>query len=89
MPGCNSHGLQLLIQDLLKNGRVTDVFKKAQAIVDHFNNMPLQLAILRRIQREINSREFALLTVVSTRWGSQYQMLHSAQGCIVVNVHGE
>jgi hypothetical protein len=56
---CDSHGLQLLIKDLLKNGRVADIFKKAQAIVNHFNNAPLQFAILRRIQREISIGEWS------------------------------
>jgi hypothetical protein len=55
--------------DLLKNGHVAD----------NFNDAPLQLAILRRIQREISNQGFALLTAVSTRWGTQYKMLHSVQ----------
>lgn len=41
--GCDSHGLQLLIGDLLKLGNIKVTFQMAQGIVNHFNSSPLQL----------------------------------------------
>ncbi|OXV08749.1 hypothetical protein Egran_03491 [Elaphomyces granulatus] len=75
--GCDSHGLQLLIGDLLKTGNIKVTFQMAQGIVSHFNSSPLQLATLRKIQQTINRTEFALIGAVITRWGSQYRMLSS------------
>jgi len=75
--GCDSHGLQLLIGDLLKLGNIKTTFQKAQGIVNHFNSSPLQLATLRKIQQSINRAEFSLIGAVITRWGSQYRMLSS------------
>lgn len=75
--GCDSHGLQLLIGDILKMGNIKTTFQLAQGIVSHFNSSPLQLATLRQIQQTINRTEFALIGAVITRWGSQYRMLSS------------
>jgi hypothetical protein len=75
--GCDSHGLQLLIKDIICLPSVIKVFKNAQLIVSHFNTAPLQLAILRHIQLQEYKEERALLRSIITRWGSQYLMLQS------------
>ncbi|CRG84903.1 similar to zinc finger, BED-type containing 4 [Talaromyces islandicus] len=75
--GSDSHGLQLLIKDIISLPSVSKVFKSAQAIVAHFNNAPMQLAILRYFQLREYKEERALLGSIITRWGTQYLMLQS------------
>lgn len=75
--GCDAHGLQLLVKDLLSLPSIDSVFKKAQSIVTHFNHSPLQLSILREIQMEEYGQEKSLLASVITRWGTQYTMMQS------------
>lgn len=77
MVPCDSHGLQLLIKDLLTLPSIDVVFKKCQSIISHFNHSPLQLSILRAIQMEEYGEEKSLLSAIITRWGSQYTMLQS------------
>jgi hypothetical protein len=75
--GCDSHGLQLLIKDIILLPSISKVFRNAQLIVTHFNTAPLQLAVLRQIQLQEYKEERALLGSIITRWGSQYLMLQS------------
>ncbi|KAE8549030.1 hypothetical protein EYB25_007545 [Talaromyces marneffei] len=77
MVPCDSHGLQLLIKDLLTLPSIDVVFKKCQSRISHFNHSPLQLSILRAIQMEEYGEEKSLLSAIITRWGSQYTMLQS------------
>lgn len=76
---CDSHGLQLLIKDLLTLSSIDNVFKKCHSIVLHFNHSPLQLSILRAIQIEEYRQEKSFLSAVIMRWGSQYTMLQSCK----------
>jgi hypothetical protein len=77
--GCDSHGLQLLIKDIIEMPQSKSIFTQAQEIVQAFSHSPKQLGILR--QYMINSlggiKSFALS--VMTRWGSQVRMLQSLQ----------
>jgi len=43
---CKSHGLQLLVKDLLEHEPFFDIISKAQKIAAHFKKSKLQLAIL-------------------------------------------
>jgi hypothetical protein len=74
---CDSHGLQLLIKDLLEKGPYVDTFNEAQGLVRSFTSSPKQLGILRGIMRDLLGKEYALLLSVITRWGSQVRMLRS------------
>ncbi|KAJ5103082.1 hypothetical protein N7532_003611 [Penicillium argentinense] len=76
---CDSHGLQLLMQDLLSLPTIVSVFKRAASIVSYFNTAHLQLAKLRALQQRFYKKELSLLAVVSTRWGTQYRMLMSVK----------
>jgi hypothetical protein len=77
--GCDSHGIQLLIKDILDMPQFKSTFTQAQEIVQAFSRSPKQLGILR--QYMINSlggiKSFALSVI--TRWGSQIRMLQSLQ----------
>jgi hypothetical protein len=75
--GCDSHGLQLLVKDILAVPSISVLFQKASQIMVHFNNAPVRLSTLRKIQRRQYKREWSLLAAVITRWGSQYKMLTS------------
>lgn len=48
---CDSHGLQLLIKDILHLPWFADVAKSISKIVGGFKKAPLQLAILREHQK--------------------------------------
>jgi hypothetical protein len=45
--GCDAHGLQLLIGDILNIGWFQQVSKQASSIVSAFSTSPKQLAVLR------------------------------------------
>lgn len=64
---CNSHGLQLLIQNLAELPWFEDVFKKANTVVSYFHKAEKQLAILRRYQIRLLGCTFALSLVGLTR----------------------
>jgi hypothetical protein len=70
---CDSHGLQLLIKDLLDQPQISEVMKKAYAIVTGFHQAKKQYAILRSKQEQT----CALLLSVLTRWGTQFTMVKS------------
>jgi hypothetical protein len=60
---CDSHGLQLLIKDLLDQPQITVVMSKANAIVTGFYQAKKQYAILQSKQEQA----YALLLSVLTR----------------------
>ncbi len=74
---CDSHGLQLLIKDIVQTSRFSELFAQAQDVVQAFSTSPKQLAILRQhMASSIGGvRSFALSVI--TRWGSQVRMLRS------------
>jgi hypothetical protein len=72
---CDSHGLQLLIKDIIKLSPFDKTMKEANAIVTHFRAANKQLALLRHYQRECYGREYALTLACETRWGTQYNLL--------------
>src|SRR5579859_998022 len=47
---CDSHGIQLLVKDLLQIPRFNEVIQKAQFLVSSFRKAPLQYARLRKCQ---------------------------------------
>jgi hypothetical protein len=70
---CDSHGLQLLIKDVLESQPFCDIIAKAQMIVSTFHRAPKQYAILRSKQE----KPTAFVLSVITRWGSQYGLVLS------------
>jgi hypothetical protein len=81
--GCDSHGLQLLVKDIIQKSRFREVFNQAQDVVQAFSTSPKQLAILRQhMASSIGGvRSFALSVI--TRWGSQVRMLRSMLRAII------
>lgn len=75
--GCDSHGIQLLIKDLLNTKFFGDVFQQAQGVVAAITNSPKQLGILREKMATYPEGVIALALSVITRWGSQVRMLRS------------
>ncbi len=75
---CDSHGLQLLVKDIVEH---IPVFKatleQAQAVVKAFKNAPLQLSFLREYQVQHYQQPVALILSVITRWGTQYRLVNS------------
>ena len=74
---CDSHGLQLLMGDLLKIPSFKALLAQAQTIVVAFRKSPLQLARLRQYQIEIYGEARSLCLAVMTRWGTQFRLVHS------------
>lgn len=77
---CDSHGLQLLVKDILKLSEFKDVHKHCKAIAKGFRKAKKQYAILRTKQQETYKQFRALALCVITRWGSQWGMI-----CSVLN----
>jgi hypothetical protein len=75
--GCDSHGLQLLIKDILRLPGIESTFKKASLIVTSLRNSPLLLSHFRRIQQTTAMPACQLIQSVITRWGTQARMLES------------
>jgi len=74
---CDSHGLQLLIKDLLEQPRIAEVVDMAQTIVRAFHKAKKQYAILRSKQEKPQ----ALILSVITRWGTQFLLIVSVLRC--------
>ena len=69
---CDSHGIQLLIQDLIKSiPAFSKVHDNAQSIAKAFKNSPIQYARLRDIQEEVYKKKYAMILAVVTRWGTE------------------
>ena len=74
---CNSHGLQLLIHDLLDIEPYSTLLEKAQTIAQFFRRAKLQYAILRKHQHTHFGRSKAFVLAVSTQWGTQAGLIGS------------
>src|SRR5579859_7209587 len=74
---CDSHGIQLLIKDLLLLPAFKDILKKAQIIVTAFRHSLLQYARLREYQRYYNKQPQSLILSIITRWGTQFRLVQS------------
>jgi hypothetical protein len=70
---CGSHGLQLLIKDILEREPFASTIAKAQLIVSTFHHAKKQYAILRTKQK----KPMAFVLSVITRWGSLYGLIRS------------
>ena len=74
---CDSHGLQLLVKNILGLPSFKAILEKGQKIVKAFKKSPLQLARLRVLQQEIYGQHRSLCLSVITRWGIQYRLIES------------
>ena len=73
---CDSHGIQLLIQDLITSIlQFKNVHDNAQTIAKAFKNAHLQYARFRDIQYQEYGRTWAIILAVATRWGSEKGLL--------------
>ncbi|KAF5706007.1 transposase [Fusarium mundagurra] len=75
---CDSHGLQLLIKDILFLPFFEDLFNNVSTLLVFFSRSKLQLQRLRMCQRtRWNGVTRALIRSIITRWGSQYNSFFS------------
>ena len=75
---CDSHGIQLLIKDLLQIPLFQDILQKAQKIVKAFRHSLLQYARLREFQLQYGDKRYkSLILSVITRWGTQFRLIQS------------
>jgi len=74
---CDSHGIQLLVKDLLKLPGFNEITQKAQCIIKSFRHAPLQYVRLREFQVEYYKKLQSLILSVITRWGTQYRLVRS------------
>jgi hypothetical protein len=73
---CDSHGIQLLIQDLINSiPQFKKVHDNAQTIAKAFKNAHLQYARLRDVQKQEYGRTWAIILAVATRWGTEKGLL--------------
>jgi hypothetical protein len=76
---CDSHGLQLIIKDLLKLPTIKEIFEAASAIVGLFRHSSKQYAYLRSEQLKHYGKEKALIASIITRWGTQVNLAKSLE----------
>src|SRR5271155_5396656 len=74
---CDSHGIQLLVKDLLEIPVFKDIMAKVQTVVKSFRRSLLQYARLREFQLQYNKQHRSLILSVITRWGTQYRLIRS------------
>jgi hypothetical protein len=74
---CDSHGLQLIIKDLLQRPQIEKDFKAALQIVDGSRNGSKQLSLLWIEQERVYKKQKVLQSSTTIRWGSQYNMAKS------------
>jgi hypothetical protein len=74
---CDSHGLQLIIKDLLDIPEIKELHDIIQSIAKAFKKAPLQYARLRECQLVKYNQLYALCISVITRWGTQYRLVSS------------
>jgi len=73
---CDSHGIQLLIQDLINSiPQFKKVHDNAQTIAKAFKNAHLQYARLRDLQKQEYGRRWAIILAIATRWGTEKGLL--------------
>ena len=73
---CDSHGIQLLIGDLINSiPQFKKVHDNAQMVAKAFKNAHLQYARLRDLQKQEYGRTWAIILAVTTRWGTQKGLL--------------
>jgi hypothetical protein len=70
---CDSHGLQLLIKDILESKPFSDTIGNAQKIVKTFRRAKKQYSLLREKQET----PVAFVLSCMTRWGTQYGLTQS------------
>ncbi len=68
---CDSHGLQLLVKDIVESKQWMPVLGKVNFLINFFKKAKLQLARLRAHQRGCYIRQKAFITAAITRWGTQ------------------
>ena len=76
---CDSHGLQLLIKDLLHLPSMQEVFTAASNIVTYFQSSPKQQDILHKMQLQEYGKHYSFIASIIMCWGTQYFMLNSVQ----------
>ena len=74
---CDSHGLQLLVKDLLKILTFKNIMNKVQTVIKSFRSSLLQYAHLREFQLQYNKQHQSLMLSVITCWGTQYRLIQS------------
>ena len=77
MVPCDSHGLQLLIGDILSIPHYKEIQRRITLIITTFRSSPKQLSILREKQKTVYGKTSALILSVITRWGTQARAINS------------
>jgi len=76
---CDSHGLQLLVKDILHMGYFKDISDDTAFITTFFKKSKLQLACLRNEMMEYWGYVRSFITAYLTRWGSNFKAIESVQ----------
>lgn len=74
---CDSHGLQLLVKDIVESKRWMPVLGKVTYLIAFFKKAKLQLSRLRIHQQECYGRRKAFITAAITRWGTHLSAVKS------------
>jgi len=74
---CDSHGLQLLIKDVLGIPYYKVIQSQIMLVINTFRRSPLQLSILCEKQNAFYGKTSALVLAVITHWGTQAHAIES------------
>lgn len=74
---CDSHGLQLLIMDIITTPPFAALKDSANQLVGHLKHSPKRLAILRDLQQREYAKPQALAMANATRWGTHFKEFQS------------
>ena len=74
---CDSHGLQLLIKDVLGIPYYKVIQSQIMLVINTFRRSPLQLSILCEKQKACYGKTSALVLAVITRWVTQARAIES------------
>jgi hypothetical protein len=75
--GCQAHGLNLLIRDIINLPLIKKVLGKCMKIIKFFTQKQLPRQWLKNVQLEKGGKEIALTKPVETRWGSHLASFES------------
>ena len=74
---CDSHGIQLLIKDILTIPWLKEVHRKCKLVVAAFRHASQQYGVLKKHILHHYSKRYAFILACITRWGTEIGMINS------------
>ena len=72
---CAGHTLQLIIKDALKDSNISRAISVSRCVVGFFHNSEMASTKLKAKQKQMGTKQHAMIQDVSTRWNSTFYMM--------------